>query len=174
MSNENPTKAAERAWVYSADRNGWSRAEAESGPLRVGRAQSHAFLVFDTAQNDGRILDIFRARSRCNEVIPLLSLINLQWRQFPFFDVEPVKDVHDLAESPHILRVATSISTITSSEYGVVAADMYGSVHVLNKEFEPVSSWVAHLGGRVTHMVERRGYLVTLGVSFLTSSVCSA
>ena len=63
-----------------------------------------------------------------------------------------------------MLRVATSISTITSSAYGVVVADMHGSVHVLNKEFEPVSSWVAHVGGRVTHMVERREYLVTLGV----------
>jgi hypothetical protein len=42
---------------------------------------------------------------------------------------------------------------------------MHGSVHVLDKEFEPISSWVAHVGGRVTHMVERRGYLVTLGVS---------
>lgn len=40
---------------------------------------------------------------------------------------------------------------------------MHGSVHVLDKEFEPISSWVAHVGGRVTHMVERRGYLVTLG-----------
>ena len=87
-----------------------------------------------------------------------------QWRQFPFFDVVPVKDVHDLAESPHIMRVGTSISTITSSSYGVVVADIHGSVHVLNKEFEPISSWVAHVGGRVTHMVERRGYLVTLGV----------
>ncbi|KAF8271913.1 hypothetical protein EI94DRAFT_1678503 [Lactarius quietus] len=85
------------------------------------------------------------------------------WRHFPFFDVAPVKDAHDLAESPHILRVATSVSTVTSSVYGVIAADMHGSVHVLNKEFEPVSSWVAHVGGRVTHMVERRGYLVTLG-----------
>lgn len=76
----------------------------------------------------------------------------------------PVRDAHDLAESPHILRVGTSISTITSSTYGVVVADMHGSVHVLDKQFEPVSSWVAHVGGRVMHMIERRGYLVTLGV----------
>ncbi|KAI0293593.1 hypothetical protein BC826DRAFT_1105023 [Russula brevipes] len=85
------------------------------------------------------------------------------WRQFPFFDVVPVRDAHDLAESPNILRVATSISAVTSSAYGVVVADMHGSVHVIDKEFEPVSSWVAHVGGRVTHMVEQRGYLVTLG-----------
>lgn len=91
----------------------------------------------------------------------------LQWRQFPFFDVVLVKDAHDLAESPHILRVATSVSTITSSAYGIVVADMHGSVHVLNKEFESISSWVAHAGGRVTHMVERRGCLVTLGVRVL-------
>ena len=82
-----------------------------------------------------------------------------------------VKDVHDLAESPHILRVASSISTVTSSVYGLVVADMHGSVHVLNKEFEPVSSWVAHVGGRVTHMVEKRGYLVTLGVCVLLLSL---
>jgi vacuolar protein sorting-associated protein 11 len=80
-----------------------------------------------------------------------------------------IKDSHDLAESPHILRVASSISHVTSSTYGVVVADMHGSVHVLNKEFEPVASWVAHVGGRVTHMVERRGYLVTLGVGVLLS-----
>ena len=79
----------------------------------------------------------------------------------------PVKDAHDLAESPHILRVASSISTVASSAYGVVIADMHGSVHVLNKEFEPVSSWVAHVNGRVTHIAERRGYLVTLGVGVL-------
>jgi hypothetical protein len=90
-----------------------------------------------------------------------------QWRQFPFFDVVPVKDVHDLAESPHILRIATSVSTIAPSVFGVIVADMHGSVHVLDKEFEPISSWVAHVGGRVTHMVERRGYLVTLGVCCL-------
>jgi hypothetical protein len=82
-----------------------------------------------------------------------------------------VRDAHDLAENPHMLRVATSISTVTSSAYGVVVADMHGSVHVLNKEFEPVSSWVAHAGGRVTHMVERRGYLVTLGVRLSASVI---
>jgi len=82
-----------------------------------------------------------------------------------------VKDAHDLAESPHILRVASSISTVTFSVYGLVVADMHGSVHVLNKEFEPVSSWVAHVGGRVTHMVEKRGYLVTLGVCALLLSL---
>jgi hypothetical protein len=69
-----------------------------------------------------------------------------------------------------LLRVATSISTVTSSAYGVVVADMHGSVHMLNNEFEPVSSWVAHVGGRVTHMVERREYLVTLGVRLLLPS----
>lgn len=36
---------------------------------------------------------------------------------------------------------------------------------MLNKEFEPAMSWIAHVGGRVTHMVERRGFLITLGVS---------
>ncbi|TFY77597.1 hypothetical protein EWM64_g6415, partial [Hericium alpestre] len=85
------------------------------------------------------------------------------WRQFPFFDVVPVKDAHDFAESPHMFRNANEISTIAPSAFGVIVADIHGSVHVLDKEFEPVSSWVAHVGGRVTHMVERRGILITLG-----------
>lgn len=38
-------------------------------------------------------------------------------------------------------------------------------MHVLDRDFEPVKSWVAHVGGRVTHMVEQKGILVTLGVS---------
>ncbi|THH12547.1 hypothetical protein EW146_g7591 [Bondarzewia mesenterica] len=85
------------------------------------------------------------------------------WRQFSFFDVTPVKDAHDLAGSPHIFQNANEISTTASSSFGVLVADIHGSVHVLDKEFESVSSWIAHVDGRVTHMVERRGILVTLG-----------
>lgn len=51
------------------------------------------------------------------------------------------------------------------SSAGVLVADIHGSIHLLNRDFESTNSWVAHVGGRVTHMVERRGILVTLGVS---------
>jgi hypothetical protein len=62
-------------------------------------------------------------------------------------------------------RQATpEISTVISSSAGVLAADIHGSIHLLNRDFESINSWVAHVGGRVTHMVERRGILVTLGV----------
>lgn len=54
-----------------------------------------------------------------------------------------------------------------SSSSGVIVADIHGSVHLLNRDFEPVSSWVAHVDGRVTHMVERKDVLVTLGVGVL-------
>ncbi|TFY63783.1 hypothetical protein EVG20_g6177 [Dentipellis fragilis] len=67
------------------------------------------------------------------------------WRQFSFFDVEPVKDAHDLAGSPHIFQNAHEVSTVASSAFGVLVADVHGE-------------W-----GRVTHMVERRGVLITIG-----------
>ncbi|GLB34509.1 putative zinc-finger [Lyophyllum shimeji] len=85
------------------------------------------------------------------------------WRHYPFFDVVPVKDVHDLDSAPDIFKATPEISTVASSSVGVLVADIHGSVHVLNRDFESVASWVAHVGGRVTHMVERKGVLVTLG-----------
>ncbi|KAJ3715949.1 hypothetical protein DFJ43DRAFT_838133 [Lentinula guzmanii] len=85
------------------------------------------------------------------------------WRQFSFFDLETVKDIHGLNSSPEIFKATLEISTVASSSAGVLVADIHGSIHLLNKDFESISSWVAHTGGRVTHMVERKGILVTLG-----------
>ncbi|KAG2041346.1 hypothetical protein BDR03DRAFT_1007183 [Suillus americanus] len=84
-------------------------------------------------------------------------------RQFAFFDVHPVKDAHDLASSPEIFKNASEISTVVSSSAGLLAADIHGSIHILNKEFVSTTSWVAHVGGRVIHMAERMGVLVTIG-----------
>jgi vacuolar protein sorting-associated protein 11 len=53
---------------------------------------------------------------------------------------------------------------VIPSSAGVLVADIHGSIHLLNRDFESINSWIAHVGGRVTHMVERRGILVTLGV----------
>ncbi|KIY49906.1 hypothetical protein FISHEDRAFT_72138 [Fistulina hepatica ATCC 64428] len=85
------------------------------------------------------------------------------WRQFPFFESIPVKDVHDLDSPPDIFKATFEISTVFSSSVGVLIADIHGSVHALNRDFESYMSWVAHVGGRVTHMTERQGILVTLG-----------
>ncbi|OCH92268.1 hypothetical protein OBBRIDRAFT_773774 [Obba rivulosa] len=85
------------------------------------------------------------------------------WRQFTFFDVVPVKDIHDLGSSPEVFKKTPEISTITSSSAGPLVADIHGSVYLLNRDFEVVKSWIAHTGGRVTHMAERKGILVTLG-----------
>ncbi|KAG5635623.1 hypothetical protein H0H81_010584 [Sphagnurus paluster] len=85
------------------------------------------------------------------------------WRHYPFFDVVPVKDAHDLSSAPDIFKATLELSTVVSSSVGVLVADIHGSVHILNREFESISSWIAHVGGRVTHMVEREGVLVTLG-----------
>ncbi|KII88329.1 hypothetical protein PLICRDRAFT_688881 [Plicaturopsis crispa FD-325 SS-3] len=88
-------------------------------------------------------------------------------RQFPFFDVVPVKDVNDLASPPEIFKYlvqhASEISTVASSSAGVLVADIHGSVHLLDRDFATVKVWIAHVGGRVTHMAERKGILITLG-----------
>ena len=55
-----------------------------------------------------------------------------------------------------------------SSSAGVLVADIHGSIHLLNRDFESINSWIAHVGGRITHMIERRGILVTLGVRFIS------
>ncbi|KAJ6501655.1 hypothetical protein C8R47DRAFT_1253435 [Mycena vitilis] len=85
------------------------------------------------------------------------------WRNFPFFDAVPVKDAHDLDAPPEIFKTTPEISTILPSSAGVLVADIYGTIHILNREFEAQRTWVAYEGGRVTHMVERRGVLVTVG-----------
>ncbi|KAJ3936754.1 MAG: hypothetical protein NXY57DRAFT_1072553 [Lentinula lateritia] len=85
------------------------------------------------------------------------------WRQFSFFGPILVKDIHDANNTPEIFKATLEISTITSSSAGILVADIYGSIHLLDKDFESISSWVAHVGGRVTHMVEKKGILVTLG-----------
>ncbi|KDQ33122.1 hypothetical protein PLEOSDRAFT_1099105 [Pleurotus ostreatus PC15] len=85
------------------------------------------------------------------------------WRQFSFFDVVPVKDVHDLASPPEIFKNPFEISTTATSSIGVLVADLHGSIHILDKHFEITRSWVAHVGGRVTHMSERKGVLISMG-----------
>jgi hypothetical protein len=66
-------------------------------------------------------------------------------------------------------QATPELSTVISSSAGVLVADIHGSIHLLNRDFESINSWIAHVGGRVTHMIERRGILVTLGVClFLT------
>ncbi|KAG7448346.1 uncharacterized protein BT62DRAFT_947390 [Guyanagaster necrorhizus] len=86
------------------------------------------------------------------------------WRQVSFFQVERVRDVHDFDSTPDVFKATPEISTVSSSSSaGVLVADIHGSIHILNRDFESVKSWVAHVGGRVTHMVERKRILVTLG-----------
>ncbi|KAL4080725.1 hypothetical protein J3A83DRAFT_4423637 [Scleroderma citrinum] len=82
---------------------------------------------------------------------------------FTFFDVEAVRDIHDPNSPPELFKNAPEISAMTSSSAGLVVADVHGSIHILNQSFVSVASWVAHLGGRVTHMIERKGTLVTIG-----------
>ncbi|THH26500.1 hypothetical protein EUX98_g7688 [Antrodiella citrinella] len=86
------------------------------------------------------------------------------WRQFTFFDAIPIKDSHDLANPPEIFKQKTpEISCIAATSLGTIVADIHGSIFLLNREYEVEKSWIAHSGGRVTHMVERKKILITLG-----------
>ena len=62
------------------------------------------------------------------------------------------------------MQKTPEISTIVASSVGLVVADIHGSIYLLTRDFEIAKSWIAHTGGRVTHMAEKRGILVTLGV----------
>jgi len=64
------------------------------------------------------------------------------------------------------LQTTPEISTVASSSAGILIADIHGSIHLLNRDFEVTRSWIAHTRGRVTHMAERKGVLVTLGVRY--------
>ena len=107
----------------------------------------------------------------------------LQWRLLPFFTQTPVRDVSDAANTPEAFRVSfnatlvlavllkillfkkpAEISATVRTSQGVALADIHGSVHIMGPEFEPSTSWQAHSDGRVTHLIERKGIMVTLGV----------
>ncbi|KAF9028559.1 hypothetical protein BDZ89DRAFT_1101711 [Hymenopellis radicata] len=92
------------------------------------------------------------------------------FRSLTFFEEQVIKDVHDLESTPDIFKATPEISTIATCSSGVLVADIHGSIHLLNKDFESINSWVAHVGGRVTHMAERRRVLVTLGEEDAVSS----
>jgi hypothetical protein len=62
------------------------------------------------------------------------------------------------------IQSTPEISTMAFSSAGLLVADIHGSIHVLDENFESERSWVAHVGGRVTHMVEKSGLLITFGV----------
>jgi hypothetical protein len=59
------------------------------------------------------------------------------------------------------------ISATAQTSQGAALADIHGGVHILDSKFEPSTSWQAHPDGRVTHLTERKGILVTLGVCTL-------
>ena len=62
------------------------------------------------------------------------------------------------------MQAALEISCVSSSSVGVLVADIHGSIHILGRDFESVNSWVAHVGGHVTHVAEQNRVLVTIGV----------
>jgi vacuolar protein sorting-associated protein 11 len=60
---------------------------------------------------------------------------------------------------------------MTPSSFGILVADIHGSIHILNHAFESTQNWQAHVNGRVTHMIEHKAILVTLGVSDIIYSI---
>ncbi|KIM33614.1 hypothetical protein M408DRAFT_310067 [Serendipita vermifera MAFF 305830] len=84
------------------------------------------------------------------------------WRQFNFFQSTPVKDAHDLGSPPEIFKNIADIACIAPSSQGLLVADIHGTIHLLDAEFEDKATWTAHENGHVTHMDEKRGILITL------------
>ncbi|CAE6394788.1 unnamed protein product [Rhizoctonia solani] len=84
-------------------------------------------------------------------------------RTFEFFTSTQVKDANDLASSPSVFKNVQEISLVESSSQGVILADIHGTISILDRAFEPVTSWAAYSNGRATHAVERKGILVTIG-----------
>jgi hypothetical protein len=68
----------------------------------------------------------------------------------------------------------SDISCLASSSVGLLFADVNGNIQLLGPDFEPTAAWVAHQGGRVTHMAERDGVLFTMGVRFHHAMLCAA
>jgi hypothetical protein len=64
------------------------------------------------------------------------------------------------------VQAALEISCVSSSSVGVLVADIHGSIRILDRDFESVNSWIAHVGGHVTHIAEQDRMLVTIGVRF--------
>ncbi|KAM0747362.1 hypothetical protein T439DRAFT_344059 [Meredithblackwellia eburnea MCA 4105] len=89
------------------------------------------------------------------------------WRKFDFFGTKQIPDntLTDLIRKPAL------ISTIVASPVWdlVLLADLEGTIHVLDQNYQSVNSWSAYpAGGRCTHMVvaeDRRwkGVVVTVG-----------
>lgn len=85
-------------------------------------------------------------------------VVHLKYLRYDIRRVYTTPTFHQCAQK------TPEISTVIPSSMGPLVADIHGSVYLLNRDFEIVKSWIAHTDGRVTHMAERRGILITLGV----------
>ncbi|KAK8858833.1 hypothetical protein IAR55_003063 [Kwoniella newhampshirensis] len=92
-----------------------------------------------------------------------------QWRSFPFFDVDDVKDAEDLAQSPRAIRTLTPpvILTPTSPPSPISASIIISSsnsITLLDRHFTPERSFKGWEGnGRATALLEAGGLLVGIG-----------
>lgn len=75
-----------------------------------------------------------------------------------------------LITCPHTDQNPHEIATIASSTAGILVADINGNIYLLDRVFDIARTWIAHVAGRITHMVENKGILVTLGVSICPSN----
>lgn len=93
----------------------------------------------------------------------------LQWRQFNFFDLESVKDIEDLGQSPRTLRDLTPpiLITPTSPASPLAPAIIVASgntITILDRHFAPERTFTAWEGsGRATAVVEAGGLLLAVG-----------
>ncbi|OCF37296.1 vacuolar membrane protein [Kwoniella heveanensis BCC8398] len=92
-----------------------------------------------------------------------------QWRSFTFFDVDDVKDVDDIAQSPRAIRTLTPPSIITPTSHDspipqslIVSSGT--SITILDRHFASERSFRAwETNGRAIALLEAGGLLVGIG-----------
>ncbi|WVF68790.1 hypothetical protein IAT40_003562 [Kwoniella sp. CBS 6097] len=92
-----------------------------------------------------------------------------QWRSFTFFDVDDLKDVDDIAQSPRSIRTLTPPSIITTTSHDspispslIVSSGI--SITILDRHFAPKRTFRAwETNGRAIALLEAGGLLVGIG-----------
>ncbi|GAM20486.1 hypothetical protein SAMD00019534_036610 [Acytostelium subglobosum LB1] len=85
----------------------------------------------------------------------------LQWRKFPFFDKELVKD--EGTQSPNSVIQKLSISCITSGRGRLIIGDSEGFINFFDREFHLSSFHAYQETVSFAHQLKERNFLITIG-----------
>ncbi|GJN87743.1 hypothetical protein Rhopal_000698-T1 [Rhodotorula paludigena] len=104
---------------------------------------------------------------------PAPALAAPAWRQFSFFHAAPVPSpatTPTRSLTAHPALVSAVHSNVHLSDSLVLVADLDGNLHAVDDHWEPLHTWTAYDGGRVTHILSSewdlragRAIVVTVG-----------